>query len=109
MGTSETEYTPLSAVLPRLYWMVFGNIILLLTAVTTMLRAFQDLHLASLVFWANAACMVIIRYLDVRYLRGETADSQAATIAHWKRYSIFLLVGAASTWALTITIRVLWI
>ena len=103
-----TGYTPLSAVLPRLYWMVFGNIILLLTAVTTVLGSFQNLLVASFVFWANAICMVIIRYLDIRYFQGETSDGQMATMAQWKKYSISLLIASAFTWALTLMLRVLF-
>lgn len=107
--TSRPEYTPLSTVLPRLYWMVFGNIILLLTAVTTMLGSFQNLLVASLVFWADVICMVIIRYLDIRFFQGETVDSQAATLSHWKKYSISLFVGSALAWSLTLFLRTLLI
>lgn len=101
------EYTPLSAVLSRLYWMVFGNIILLLTALTTVLGSSQNLLVPSVVFWANAICMVIIRYLDIRYLQGETVDGQVATMDHWKKYSGSLLLASAFTWALTLMLRVL--
>ena len=106
--TDRPEYTPLSAVLPRLYWMVFGNIILLLTAVTTMLGSFQNLAVATIMFWVNASCMVIVRYVDIRFLRGETVDSQTATLGHWKKYTVSFLAGAALTWALTILLRVFW-
>jgi hypothetical protein len=107
--TDRPEYTPLSAVLPRLYWMVFGNIILLLTVVTTMMGSFQNLVVASVVFWANATCMVIVRYLDIRFFRGETVDSQVATMAHWRKYGLLLFIGSAFAWALTLLLRTLLI
>jgi hypothetical protein len=101
----EIEHTPFSAVLPRIYWMLFGNIILLLTALTTALGSFQSLTAASAVFWLNTVCMVVVRYLDIRHFQGSTVDGQVATMAHWKKYSVSLLVMSASIWALILMLQ----
>jgi hypothetical protein len=106
---SRPEYTPLSAVLPRLYWMVFGNIFLVLTALTTALGSFQNLLVASLLFWVNVICMAVIRYLDIRFFRGETVDSTVATLSHWKKYSVSLFVVSALVWSFVLLFRTMLI
>jgi hypothetical protein len=101
----EIQYTPFSAVFARVYWMVFGSLILLITAITVASGTFQNIYAAGVIYWLDVFCMIIVRYLDIRYLRGETVDCRPATWRDWKRYTVFLLITSAAIWALIWTVR----
>jgi hypothetical protein len=50
--------------------------------------------LADAIFWLIALVLILARYMDIRYLKGETADNEPATLKHWRRYSVILLIAA---------------
>jgi len=47
-----------------------------------------------MIFWLVALALILARYIDIRYLKGETADNKPATLKHWRRYSVILLIAA---------------
>lgn len=101
----EIYHTPFSAIVVRLCWMVFGSIILILVALTVAFGSFQDFLTAGLIYWGNVLGMIVVRYIDIRCLRGETVDCQPATIRDWKRYGTFLLIASAIIWVLVWTVQ----
>jgi len=50
--------------------------------------------LADMIFWLLVLGLILARYVDIAYLKGETADNKPATLKHWRRYSVILLIGA---------------
>ena len=46
----------------------------------------------------TALALPIVRYVDIRFLSGKTADSQPATMAHWLRYTATVLGAALVLW-----------
>ena len=61
--------------------------------------------LADAVFWLIALGLVLARYVDIRYLKGETSDNKPATLKHWRRYSVVLLIAAGLLYLLAKIIR----
>jgi hypothetical protein len=48
---------------------------------------------------AVLASLVLVRFIDIRHCKGENADSSApATMADWRKYSLFLALGSAGLW-----------
>ncbi len=45
-----------------------------------------------------AGCLVAVRYADIRYLGGRTAEGVPATMAHWRRYVLVLMVASTAVW-----------
>jgi hypothetical protein len=43
--------------------------------------------------------MIIVRFLDIKFLDGQTAAGEPASIKHWRRYAIVLVVISAAIWA----------
>jgi hypothetical protein len=43
--------------------------------------------------------LVTVRFLDIKFLDGQTATGQPASIKHWRRYAIVLVVISAAIWA----------
>jgi hypothetical protein len=80
--------------------MLLGNFALALSAIFIALNAGASLCLADAVFWAAAASMVGIRYLDIARFRGQTVMSEPATMAHWRRYVVVLPAVSLGVWGL---------
>jgi len=85
--------------LVRLFWMAVGNLILVFSAIGIGQRS-GGFALAPLdaVFWAAAFSMPALRYVDIRYWEGETADNRPATMADWRRYSALVLAVSLLLW-----------
>jgi len=47
-----------------------------------------------MIFWLIALALILARYVDIKFLKGETADNKPATLKHWRRYSVILLSAA---------------
>jgi len=85
--------------LVRMFWMVIGNFALVLTAV----RIGQDHPGFSLsgfdaLFWAIAVTLPVTRYVDIRFLHGQTADSRPATMEDWRRYAAVVIGASLLLW-----------
>lgn len=83
--------------LVRLVW-IFGGIVLIYCALFIAQRkggAIADLALLFL-----ALGIILVRFIDIKYLKGETMDNQPATIKHWRRYALKILIAAGLLYAL---------
>ena len=77
--------------LVRLGWMFLGTATVVLSAlVISQYHGF--LSAADAVFWAAIAGCIALRYIDIRWMNGQTATAEPATMRHWRRY-VLLIVG----------------
>lgn len=79
------------SILVRLTW-IFGASLLVFGAIFIIHGNAPGL--ADIIFWLVALALILARYFDIRYLKGETADNKPATLKHWRRYSVILLIAA---------------
>ncbi len=86
--------------LARLFWMMLGNLVLAVTAFKIFEGPSLALTWADAVYWLTVACLVGVRYADIRYWDGKKADGEPATMTDWRRYSLLLLIAAAAAWIL---------
>lgn len=96
MEARETASTPFAGCLVRLFWMV-GGIIALLFLSLSIVRS-GGLSAYDPAFAAVAAAMILVRFLDVRFLNGETADGHPATLRDWRRYAVGVAVCSFGCW-----------
>jgi hypothetical protein len=89
-----------TGVLARFAWMLLGNAILAFSAVFIFEKKGGFFHAADVVFWITVAVLVLVRYLDIRFLNGRTAVGELASIRHWIKYAILLPVCAGVAWLL---------
>ena len=85
------------SILVRLTW-IFGVSLLVFGAIFIMKGDAPGL--ADAIFWLITLGLILARYVDIRYLKGETADNKPATLKHWRRYSVILLIAAGSIYLL---------
>ena len=86
-----------SSSLARIFWMLIGNVILFFFAMSIYHRH-TILQFVDLAYWITVLLLILIRYCDIKYLGGLTAQGQPASIAHWRKYIVFLLLIAAGAW-----------
>jgi hypothetical protein len=79
------------SIIIRLTW-IFGVSLLVFGAIFIIQG--DNPGLADAVFWLIALGLIVARYIDIRHLKGETADNKPATLKHWRRYSLILLISA---------------
>jgi len=82
----------------RLFWMVGGNIALL--ACAGLMAQGADRGLVDGLYFAAAAAMIGVRYLDITRFQGQTSDGQPASLADFRRYAALMVVVAAGVYAL---------
>jgi uncharacterized membrane protein len=79
------------SIIVRLTW-IFGVSLLVFSAI--FIAKGKAAGLADIIFWLIALGLILARYVDIRYLKGETSDNQPATLKHWRRYSVMLLIAS---------------
>lgn len=98
MAAPEKTNTPFAGCFCRLIWMLVGIVILLFLGIEIVRRpGFSGVDAAA---GAVVAGMILARFVDVRYLNGQTADGKPATMADWRRYSVRLAALALVLWGL---------
>lgn len=79
------------SIVVRLTW-IFGVSLLVFGAIFIIQGKAPGL--ADIIYWLIALGLILARYIDIRYLKGETSDNKPATLEHWRRYSVILLIAA---------------
>jgi hypothetical protein len=97
-GLPTTEQTGCLGAVIRLVWLAVGNAALLFLAVAIAQR--RALLALDLTFWAIVVGLVVLRYIDITRFGGLTTDGKPASLQHWRRYLVLLLLVAGGLWAL---------
>ncbi len=87
-------------ILLRIFWMVFGNLILFLIAFTIYEDKKAVLNLRDGIYWIIVLLLIIVRYIDIKYLDGLTAMGSPASMSHWYRYVVGLVICTGLLWGL---------
>jgi hypothetical protein len=86
----------LLGVIARLIWFFFGNAALFFLAV--FIAKNSGFSKYDIAFGGVAAGLVIVRYVDIAYLKGNTLESKTATMKDWGGYVLRLLLIGAVLW-----------
>lgn len=79
------------------FWMLVGNGLLALCALA-IAAGETSYGVADVLYWITVGCLLATRYADIRYLAGKTSEGKPATMAHYRRYTIILIVVSAVVW-----------
>ncbi len=83
-------------VIVRLGW-IFGGISLLFCALFIIQG--KAPVVSDAIYFAFTLGILVLRFVDIRFLHGETTDNQPATMAHWRRYAVKTLIVSALLYA----------
>ncbi len=85
-------------ILARLWWMFFGNLSLVFSAIFIFQKGGGFFQWADGFFWMALASLVLVRYVDIRFLDGCTATGGYASVKDWIRYAALLTACSAAVW-----------
>lgn len=88
------------SLLLRLFWIAIGNFILFFIAFGIYDSDVKELGLKDAIYWAVVMLLILTRYADIKYLGGLTAQGTPASMTHWYRYTVGLLMCAGLIWGL---------
>jgi hypothetical protein len=103
------KYDSMLGPMARLFWMLVGNAILFFLTIFILLNQGKMFNAADVVFWITVAVLVLTRYFDIKLLDGLTVTDKPASMAHWRKYTIFLLICSTAVWVLSHAINYLFI
>jgi hypothetical protein len=83
--------------LVRMAW-IFGGIALIYCAL--FIAQAKGGTMTEAVFLLLTILIVLIRFIDIRFLNGETLDNKPATLRHWRRYGALMLAAAAALYGI---------
>jgi len=89
-----------AGVLLRLYWIGFGNIVLLFLLIFALEREPAFPSLMDLVYFLVLVSVIGVRYVDIRFYNGTTAEGRLATPGHWRRYALWMSGAGLCAWGL---------
>ena len=95
---SQSEATGCLPAVLRLLWLIVGNVALFLLA--TLIAQRSSLSELDFVFWATVAALILVRYIDITRLHGSTKDGEPASLQHWRRYVLLLLLASGALWGM---------
>jgi hypothetical protein len=88
-----------SGCLVRLFWMGVGNLILVLLVIGIgQNHAGFAMTARDIFYWGTVVCLLAVRYVDIRYLGGETADNRPASMSDWSRYAATVIGASLVLW-----------
>jgi hypothetical protein len=84
--------------LVRFYWSFLGYAVLfvLLGLIFAQRARFPSLLDAG--YWLAAALLIVLRYVDIRFLNGQTSEEKPATMGHWRRYVLLVAPLTLGVW-----------
>lgn len=82
----------------RLFWMVIGNLLLVLAVIAVAQAPSDKLVFGDILFWVVVALMVGCRWADVRLFQGTRADGTPASPSDLRRYILILAAGGGLLW-----------
>ncbi len=89
----------------RVFWMAIGNAALLTLAWFIFQQ--DSFSLLDGVYWAVVASLAGARHIDIARFGGLTVDGAPATMQHFRRYVLGLLLATAALWITAHVLRLL--
>lgn len=87
------------ALLARIFWMALGNFALMICAANILMSESSSTRISDIIFLCVVPAMIIVRFLDIKFLDGQTVTGEPATLSHWRKYTIVLIIISAIIWA----------
>ncbi len=86
-ATSEPQQkTGCLAALARVYWMAVGNVLLFVCAIYA--ARHEPPSALDGLYAVLVALLLVVRFVDITRLGGQTSEGHPATLAHWRRYAL---------------------
>lgn len=82
----------------RMFWFGFGPAAIGLAAVMILQNEKKGTAPYDLLLWAAVLSVILVRFLDIRFCDGSTAEGKPATMRHWLRHAVTLALVSFGIW-----------
>jgi len=103
------KYDSIFSLLVRVFWMLLGNTILLITAIFILQGENWKFQTADVIFWVTVAALLLARYLDIKFYSDSDSAGQPASMVNWRKYTAILLIISTAVWVLAHVINYLMV
>jgi hypothetical protein len=76
--------------LTRLFWIFGGTVTLIYCLIYIILR--KATFAVYLIYILATISLVVVRFVDIKYFKGEKMNGEPASLSHWRRYTLLLLI-----------------
>jgi uncharacterized membrane protein YhaH (DUF805 family) len=97
-SSKQPVYTPIGGLIMRMYWLILGHIAVVVLGVAIFMHRIHDQLLYNLLYLVAVVLCSAARFIDIKYYKGLTSDGDPSTMAHWRRYSLFVAAYAVPLW-----------
>jgi hypothetical protein len=80
----------------RLFWMIVGNAIVYGSLAYVALNKLAFPGVLDIVVWLTVVLTIVARRVDITRWQGTTASGEPATLEHWRRYAVIVVLVAAA-------------
>lgn len=80
--------------------MIVGNAIIYASLATIAMKGHAFPSVLDAVVWVTVVLTVVARRIDITRWHGKTASGEAATLSHWQRYAVSVVMVTAAASAL---------
>ncbi len=99
------KYDSIFSLFVHVFWTLIGNVIAFFTLVVILRHKGEIFYAADIVFWCTIAILILARFIDIKIWGGTTDKGEYVTMAHWRKYTIVLLICSTALWILTHSIN----
>jgi|GEM_PF-1768706 len=92
--------------LPRLYWMLLGPALMVVTAALIAKHTSWSLGWRDIVFWGAIGSLIGVRHLDVHRFGGKSADGTPVTGRDLRRHTMIIAAVGLLLWVLAHSVDV---
>ena len=96
---AKSESTSLLAIVVHFFWTIVGNAVLAISTLLIFQNRDTFFSVADVVYLVTVPLLVGARYLDVAYYKGTTAYGDPSTMAHWRLYSLKIILLSVAVWS----------
>jgi len=89
-----------ATVLPRLYWMLLGPALIVVTAALITKHTSWSLGWRDIVFWGAIGSLIAVRHLDAKRFGGASADGTPVTRHDLRRHAVIVAAAGLLLWVL---------
>ncbi|MCU0577076.1 MAG: hypothetical protein MUD15_09670 [Desulfobacterota bacterium] len=94
---SQPETTALARLI-RLTWKILGNFLLFIILILIIIASPGARNVLDVVFWLVVVGLILLRYIDIKVFREQSADNKPATLQDWGKYSIGIILLSGFFW-----------
>jgi hypothetical protein len=101
-SSKSEEVTSLGGMVARIYWMLIGHSAIIFSAMY--IASGKSPIITNTVFFLLVMSLILIRFIDIKIYKGQTAEGEPATMKHWQRFTAIVLGYSSAIWLLVFLI-----